>query len=200
MTDIATDEDTVTLTITGRSGSWLVSGVLGREQLPLQGLDDGALSGMLGAMLPAALLAAPGPALPPATPDAPSPAEPPSGRARPVRGSAHGSCRSAYAPSPDGYRASTDGYPRFPGPCGPGVTPTASCREEPTMNGPADEDETLSLTITGRSGSWVVSGVLGDEPVEPRAMDDETLGEVLSMVVPEEDRAHAEPPSGRRVG
>ncbi|MBN9757978.1 hypothetical protein Ae406Ps2_5115 [Pseudonocardia sp. Ae406_Ps2] len=68
------------------------------------------------------------------------------------------------------------------------------------MNDPADENETLSLTITGRSGSWVVSGVLGDEPVEPRAMDDEALGEVLSMVVPEEDRADAEPPPGRRVG
>ncbi|MEJ8278367.1 hypothetical protein [Pseudonocardia spirodelae] len=70
------------------------------------------------------------------------------------------------------------------------------------MNDPAHEDETLSLTITGRSGSWVVSGVLGDEPVEPRAMDDEALGEVLSLVVPEEDRppAPADPPSGRRAG
>ncbi|MEJ8278368.1 hypothetical protein [Pseudonocardia spirodelae] len=54
MTDTATDEDTVTLTITGRSGSWLVSGVLGQDQLPLKGLDDRALAEMLWAMLPVA--------------------------------------------------------------------------------------------------------------------------------------------------
>lgn len=64
MTDIATDEDTVTLTITGRSGSWLVSGVLGREPLPLKGLDDGALVEMLWAMLPVPPSAAHGPACP----------------------------------------------------------------------------------------------------------------------------------------
>lgn len=64
MTDIATDEDTVTLTITGRSGSWLVSGVLGRETLPLKGLDDGALAEMLWAMLPVAPSAGRGPARP----------------------------------------------------------------------------------------------------------------------------------------
>lgn len=64
MTDIATDEDTVTLTITGRSGSWIVSGVLGGEQLPLKGLDDGALAEMLWAMLPVAPSAAHPPAHP----------------------------------------------------------------------------------------------------------------------------------------
>ncbi|MFP5020160.1 hypothetical protein [Pseudonocardia phyllosphaerae] len=56
------------------------------------------------------------------------------------------------------------------------------------MSERTEDDETLSLNITGRNGSWIVSGVVGDEPVEPRAMDDEALGEVLSLVVaPEED-------------
>lgn len=45
-------EETLTLTITGRTGSWLVSGVLGDEELPLQGVDDHALQEMLHAMLP----------------------------------------------------------------------------------------------------------------------------------------------------
>ncbi|MBP2366271.1 hypothetical protein [Pseudonocardia parietis] len=53
MRETVTDEETLTLTITGRTGSWLVSGVLGGQDLPLQGMDDRGLREMLQAMLPA---------------------------------------------------------------------------------------------------------------------------------------------------
>lgn len=53
MRETVIDEETLTLTITGRTGSWLVSGVLGGEDLPLQGMDDRGLTEMLHAMLPA---------------------------------------------------------------------------------------------------------------------------------------------------
>lgn len=52
MRETVTDEETLTLTITGRTGSWLVSGVLGGQDLPLQGMDDRGLREMLQAMLP----------------------------------------------------------------------------------------------------------------------------------------------------
>jgi hypothetical protein len=52
MRDTVTDEGTLSLTITGRTGSWLVSGVLGEEELDLQGMDDAALAEMLRALLP----------------------------------------------------------------------------------------------------------------------------------------------------
>ncbi|ALE72452.1 hypothetical protein AD006_11410 [Pseudonocardia sp. EC080610-09] len=52
MRETLTDEGTLSLTITGRTGSWLVSGVLGDEDLDLQGMDDAALADMLRALLP----------------------------------------------------------------------------------------------------------------------------------------------------
>ncbi|ANY05670.1 hypothetical protein [Pseudonocardia sp. HH130630-07] len=52
MRETVADEGTLTLTITGRAGSWLVSGVLGDEDLALQGMGDEALAEMLRALLP----------------------------------------------------------------------------------------------------------------------------------------------------